>query len=272
MSDHPYRLTDDQVADLLRARTADPDLSLLDEILRSAAATPQTRPFLERPAWLSSPKVIVAIIGLLVALAASIAVGARLIAPEPDPLNRLPVARELVGAINARDADAVRSLLASDATVVLMQIQSDGERESPDSDWSVTVPDFVGAWLGAADAWGLEAEVVSCRAASASVVECEMVARWHTIQVEGLELWTFGFDGPEVVRLETARLDREPETRTLPLSHRDLQSWDAWLSETHPTEAGRLAGDQLFWNFYFRYHLSEADFVHRLIGEYLESR
>ena len=272
MSDHPYRLTDDQVAELLRARTADPDLTLLDEILRAAAATPQTRPLLERSAWLSSPKVVVAIIALLVALAASIVVGARLIAPEPDLLNRLPVARELIGAINARDADAVRSLLASDATVVLMQVQSDGDRQSPESDWSVTIDGFVGAWLAAADVWDLEAEIVSCREASASVVECEMVARWHTIQVEGLELWTFSFDGREVVRLETARLDREPETRTLRLSHRDLQSWDAWLRESHPTEAGRLEGDPLFWNFYFRYHGSQADVIDRLIEEYLESR
>lgn len=271
MSNHPYRLTDDRLADLLRARAVDPDLTLLDEILRAAAATPQTRPLLGRPGWLSSPRVVLVVLALLAALAASIAVGARLIPPDPDPLNRLPATHEVVAAINARDANAVRSLLAADATVVLVQVQSDGEDESPMSDWSLTVENFLEAWLRSVERWGLEAEIVSCEA-SVSVVECEMVARWHTLQVEGLEKWTFHFDGSEVTRLETARLDREPETRMLPLSHRDLESWDAWLAETHPAEAQWHAGDPLFWNFYFRYDGARAVALRRLIDEYLQTR
>ena len=87
MSNQPYRLSDDLIAQALRMRSAGPDPGLLDEILRAVEATPQPRPWLRlRPPLLSRRAVLIVAVALLLATAGALAIGARLLLPEPLPV------------------------------------------------------------------------------------------------------------------------------------------------------------------------------------------
>lgn len=80
MSGQRSRLNDDLIRRALMARAAEPDISLLDEILRAAASVPQAR----RSAWSAGPAVprvvlVAATLLLLAALGGAIAVGSGVI-------------------------------------------------------------------------------------------------------------------------------------------------------------------------------------------------
>jgi hypothetical protein len=87
MSNQPNRLSDDLIARALRMRSADPDPGLLGEILRAVEATPQPRPWLRLgPPLLSRRAVLIVAVALLLATAGALAIGARLLLPEPPPV------------------------------------------------------------------------------------------------------------------------------------------------------------------------------------------
>lgn len=183
--------------------------------------------------------------------------------------------QQVIDAINSRDIAALRSSFTADAIVVLPQLSSDGELRVMASDWDVSIEGFLEAWMSSAETWDLEAALGSCRylGQNSGSIQCDVTTRWHTLQVEMGELWTFDFDGTTgLTRLEMDRIDPNPANRTLPLGLDDLAAWETWLAETHPEQASTLlSGDELFWNFYFRYHFENSEAIGASINEYLAS-
>lgn len=272
MSAHP-RLSDDLITRVLRMRSGDPDLALLDDIVRTVGTTAQDRPWLPLGPWSVPRRMLLTFaMALLLAATGAIALGARLLLPDPTQLERMTVIGQVVDAITGRDAQLLSSSFAPDGSVTLLQVASDGSEET-----ALTVPvrteDLVAVWTGTVEAWDLEAELRSCRSDSESTVRCAVATRWHTLQVEIAEEWVFAFDRTRLTSLETIRLDQDPPDRRLPLRYGDLKSWESWVEATHPDQAARLlAGDRLIWPFFFRYDQSLASDIGASIQEYLESR
>jgi WD40-like Beta Propeller Repeat len=94
MTDQPRHVGDDLIAQVLRLRAAEPSAGLLDDIVRSARATPQRRGWWglgTGPGQLSRRAVqVLAVVLLLAAAAVAAAVGARLLRPEPPAPALLP--------------------------------------------------------------------------------------------------------------------------------------------------------------------------------------
>lgn len=83
MSHRPDHLTDDVITQFLRMRSADPDLGLLHDIMRTVEATPQDRPWLGlRPMPLARRTIFLVGIALLLAALAAVGVGSRLLQPD----------------------------------------------------------------------------------------------------------------------------------------------------------------------------------------------
>jgi hypothetical protein len=83
MSERPDHLTDDAIAQFLRIRSADPELGLLDDIVRTVGATPQDRPWLGlRPILLPRRTLLIVAMALLLASMGAIAIGSRLLQPD----------------------------------------------------------------------------------------------------------------------------------------------------------------------------------------------
>jgi hypothetical protein len=228
-----------------------------------------------RPAWRNALAVLtlLIVIGLLLAgMVAALVIGSW---PRPLITGELAVIGQVVDAVNSRDVAALRSSFAAGATVGLPQIRSDGLQEdaASDSDWGVSTElGFLESMMAHIAAWDMEAELRSCQPEAESTFRCDVTTRWHVMQVEIGEEWTFEIEGPEVTRLEMARVEPSPTNRTLPLGYDDLASWESWLEETHPEQAARLSGNDLIWPFYFRYHLQDAEAIGASIQEYLESQ
>jgi hypothetical protein len=278
MSDNPYRLTDDLVTQALRARSADPDLALLEDIVRTAAATPQLRrwPGLGSTS-LSRPAVLVIALALLLATAGALAVGSGLLPPDPVPAEQLTVAGQIIEAANTRDPESLRSLMAEDGVLEFPWVDARAGREGEVymSEYAMAVEKFPEAWVGNLDRWGMEAHLGSCQAVAESTITCAVTTRWHTLQIEIGEDWTFEFDGARVSRLEMLRVDPDPPNRLLPLGLVDLPTWEAWLRETHPSQADSLlpSGPDFFGWMYFRFGLDASpDEIGASIDEYLAAR
>ena len=271
-SDH---LTDDAIAQFLRIRSASPEAGLLEDVMRSVEATPQDRPWLGlRPAPLPRRTLLVVAIALLLAAMGAIAVGSRLTQPDVPPI-QLTLIDQVMDAVNGRDVAALRSAFVADGTLEFPQVGSSAGREGEVfmSPWSLDVEHFPEAWIGNLDKWGMEAELGSCRGQLESTMTCAVITRWHVLQVEIGEEWTFEFEGDRVRHLQMARVDPDPSDRVLPLGLPDLDRWAEWLRATHPTEADRLlpTGPDLFGHFYFRFGLDASpEEIGRSIREYLE--
>jgi hypothetical protein len=271
---HP--LTDERLDRLVRHALAD---RAEDVLSMAVSAGEMTERIAMRPgfgaarpwAWRNAPAgLTLLIIGLLLAgMVAALAIGSW---PRLPITGERAVIGQVVDAVNSRDVAALRSSFAAEANVVLPQIRSDGLQEDAASDFEVSTEDFLEAWMSPIDAWDMEAELRSCQAEAESTFRCDVTTRWHVMQVEIGEEWTFEFDGPRVTRLEMARVELDPPNRTLPLGYDDLASWQSWLEETHPELAARLSGNDLIWPFYFRYHHEDAEAVGASIQEYLESQ
>jgi hypothetical protein len=215
---------------------------------------------------------------VLVALLAAAALAAFVVGSWVAPLNSSQaVAGHVIEAINARDLGSMRSLLAKDGVLEFPSVDARAGREGNVylGEWEMTVENFPQAWMGTLDKWGMEAHLGSCRGVAESTISCAVVTRWHTLQMEIGEAWTFEFDGGRVTRLEMLRVDQDPPDRLLPLGLADLSAWEAWLRETHPEQADRLlpSGPDLFGHMYFRLSLdaSEAE-IGDSISEFLETR
>ncbi len=114
MADQHLRLTDDLLAQVLRARSAEPPPALLDEIVRAAEATPQARGWFRLgPMQASRRALLIAAIALLLA-ATGAAIGARLLLPDPVPLlhtNGEIVAADEQGLVSVDPATGERAVL-----------------------------------------------------------------------------------------------------------------------------------------------------------------
>lgn len=275
MSDHPFRLTDDLITQGLRARSVDPDRSLLDDIVRTVAATPQDRRWFGLvPMGLSRRALLIVAIALLLATMGAIVVGSGILPPNPVPAEQLTVAGQILEAANARDPESLRSLMAEDGVLAFPSVDGRAGRQGEVymSEFSMAVEDFPEAWVGNLDDWGMVAHLGSCQAADESTITCAVATRWHTLQIEIGEAWTFEFDGAGVRRLEMLRVDPDPTNRLLPLGLVDLSTWEAWLRETHPLQAARLlpSGPDIFGWMYFRFGLDASpDEIGASIDHYL---
>jgi hypothetical protein len=271
-------LSDEIITRFLRTRSADAELGLLDDIMRAVEATPQDRPWLRlRPMALPRRTLLVVAMALLLASLGAIAVGSRLVQPDPVLAMQENTIRHVVGAMNDRDLGALRSTFAADGALAVPSVDTRAGREGDVlmSEWSLDVANFPEVWMGDLEEWGLAAELGSCSPVSESTVNCAVVTRWHVLQLEIGEQWTFEFDGDRVTRLEMVRVDPDPPNRVLPLGFVDLARWEAWLRKTHPEQAERLLpnGPDLFGHFYFRFALDASpEEIGASIREYVASR
>jgi len=246
--------------------------------MRTVGATPQDRPrFGLGPIQLPRRTILIVAFALLLATAGAIAIGSRLLLPDPVPVEPLTVAGQIIEAVNTRDLASLRSLMAEDGVLAFPSVDARAGREGEVdmSDWEMTIENFPEAWMGGLDRWGMEAQVGSCQRLAESTITCAVATRWHTLQIEIGEAWTFEFDGRRVARLEMLRVDPDPPDRLLPLGLTDLSSWEAWLQETHPAQAARLlpSGPDLLGHMYFRFGLDASpEEIGDSIREYLESR
>lgn len=84
MSERLQQLSDDAITQFLRTRSADPEPGLLDDIVRTVVATPQERRwFGARPIHLPSRTLLIVASALLIATMGAIAVGSRVLQPDP---------------------------------------------------------------------------------------------------------------------------------------------------------------------------------------------
>ncbi len=276
MSNRPDRLTDDVITHFLRTRAADAEPGLLSGIMHAVGVTPQDRSWLRlRPMALPRQALLVVALALLLASLGAIAIGSRLVQPDPLPALQEIMISQVIDAVNGRDVGLLRSSFAADGVLEFPSVDSTSGREGRVymSDWSLDVEGFAEAWMEPLAAWGLAAEVGSCRPQSESTVTCAVVTRWHVLQLEIGERWTFEFDGDRVTRLEMVRVDADPPNRVLPLGLVDLERWEAWLRGTHPEQADRLLpnGPDIFGWFYFRFAASPVE-IGASIREYVASQ
>ena len=84
MTDRTHDLTDEAIARFLRARSADPDIGLVDEIVRTAEGTPQVRPWFGLgPIFLPRRTLLIIVSALLLATMGAIGIGSRLLQADP---------------------------------------------------------------------------------------------------------------------------------------------------------------------------------------------
>lgn len=134
MSSSPDRLTDDAIARFLQTRSADPDLSLLDDIVRTAGATPQDRPWLGLPQVLRPRRTLLLItVALLLATAGAIGIGSLLRPDLPVTLPTTPDTWERVLIETPRDTGSVTSIAASPQGLlaVVQGADRDGAGDGP---------------------------------------------------------------------------------------------------------------------------------------------
>ena len=274
MSHRPDQLTDDAITRFLRTHSADAEPGLLDEIMLAVEATPQDRRWLGlRPILLPRRTLLVVAIALLLATMGAIAIGSRLLQPDPT-VERMTVIRDVIAAVNNRDVRPLRAAFAADGIIDYPAIDARAGREGdliPTNDF---LHEDAEIWMARVDEWGLEAMPGSCRAQSGSTITCAVVTGWHVLQLEIGEEWTFEFAGDRVTRLQMIRVDPDPANRVLPLGLVDLKRWEAWLRETHAEQADRLlpTGPDPFGHWYFRFGLgARPDEIEASIREYVAS-
>ena len=207
---------------------------------------PSTRPAL---GWL-----VMALLLAIALLGAIAGVGALLRGPSPMPAELMTVIRQQADAINARDAEVFADSFAPDAVFDPGGVFAENRSLFPRSE-RVAESARVRAWMAIQEAWGLEAEVISCyeiiRAEArrfadgpgpALHVECEVGTRWHTLSLEVRQTWQYEFhDGLLLAWSHGTHgfSDLNPRSRDLPLGYDGLESWEAWLQENDPASAAR---------------------------------
>lgn len=256
------RLSDEAIARFLQARSSDADAGLLDDIVRTVGVTRQDRPWLGlTPQLLPTRTILIAAIALLLAAMGAIGVGSQLLQPDPvraERFERVPAAqvaviRDHVDALNLSDAAAFTETFAPDGV-----FQPGGDFRASSSLFGNSLPvadaSLVEAWMAINDAWGFEAEVVSCTGDAAApivygygegrgepmVVTCEVATRWHALSTEITQTWAYELHGSDIGHWGYSLLDLDPRERALPLGYDGLMAWERWLAETDPETAARL--------------------------------
>jgi hypothetical protein len=168
-------------------------------------------------------------------------------AQEKVPAWRIEIIREVVDAINGRDADGFIEAFSPQGS---FNPRGDFHPALMDNFLSVEDEGRVGAWMTIVDAWGLETELKICdakdrvpggwgRFAGEQTIECEVATRWHTLSIEVVERWTFQFAQNGLLDLTHRLVDLEPDDRTLQFGYDLIEEWEAWLEATHPLAAKR---------------------------------
>jgi hypothetical protein len=174
------------------------------------------------------------------------------------PFEQMATIRQLVDAINARDAEAF-----IDAFTTGGYFNPHGDFGESSSLFGQHQPvsqvSLVEAWMAIIDAWGLEADLQACSllteadeigglrgnwgwprsGPSASLVLCDVAARWHTLSLELTEGWVYEFKGTQLDNWGFVLRDLNPNERTLPLGYDGLEAWEAWLEANDPLSADR---------------------------------
>jgi hypothetical protein len=226
------------------------------EIAREAVAVNGRRWRLGRLEWPSTrPALGWLIMALLLAIAllgAVAGVGGLLREPDPVPVERMTVIRQLVLAINVRDTDAFIDAFIPEAT-----FQPGGDFRDTSSLFGNSLPladaSLVEAWMAINDAWDFEAEIIACNQdpeaairygygegqGDPMVVTCEVATRWHSLSMEITERWNYEFHGSGLGHWGFDLLDLNPRERALPLGYDGLEAWEAWLQKNDPASAAR---------------------------------
>jgi hypothetical protein len=253
MSDLEQRLTDHLRR---RAAAATPrfDLDAVERGVRVVELRQLDRPR-RRPRILA----VVGIAAALVLLAIAVVAGSSrrdesttVSQPDDVPAAQMTVIREIIDAINARDADA---FIETFAPVGGFNPRGDFAESSSLFGHDLPVVDdaLVRAWMSLVDAWGLEADLIACgpdespaggyRDDVDAFVRCEVTTRWHTLSMETTEGWGFELRGSELVWWNSfgqpELLDLNPSERDLPLGYDALEAWEAWLQANHAEDAAR---------------------------------
>lgn len=116
MSSLSDRFSDEVITQFLRTRSADPEPSMPDDIVRTVGATPQDRPWLGLGALpLPRATLLIVAVGLLLAVAGAIGVGSLLLRPDVlvTPLPTTPHAWERVLIETPQGNGSVASVVAS---------------------------------------------------------------------------------------------------------------------------------------------------------------
>jgi hypothetical protein len=163
------------------------------------------------------------------------------------PAAQEAVIGRLVDAVNSRDADAFIDVFAPDGA-----FDPRGDFAASSSLFGRTQPvaqdAVVDAWMSIVDAWGLEADLTSCRTREPDgrysdradgFLACEVRTRWHTLSTEIAEEWRFELSGDELTWWTYRLVDLDPRPRRLPLGYDGLEAWEVWLERTDPDAAAR---------------------------------
>jgi len=207
---------------------------------RTAIRWPSRSPVIR---WLVIALLAIALCGAVAAF------GALLQSPKPVPLEQLAVIRAQVAAINGRDTNAFVASFAPDGIFFPSGIFEDNRSLFPLHE-SVAETARVAAWMSIQEAWGFEADILSCREISpdeairytdgpALYIKCDVATRWRTLSLEIRQAWQYEFHGGQLLAWDFELGDLDPSARGLPLGYPGLDAWEAWLRETDPTSAAR---------------------------------
>jgi hypothetical protein len=179
------------------------------------------------------------------------------------PFEQMATIRQLVDAINARDAEPF-----IDAFTTGGYFNPHGDFRESSSVFGEHQPvsqvPLVEAWMAIIDTWGLEADLRACSllteagetggletgglggtwgwprsGAGASLVLCDVATRWHKLSLELTEGWVYEFRGTQLDNWGFVLLDLNPGARTLPLGYDGLEAWESWLVANDPLSADR---------------------------------
>jgi hypothetical protein len=174
------------------------------------------------------------------------------------PVEQMATIRQLVDAINARDAEAFIDAFTNEG-----YFNPHGDFRESSSLFGQQQPvgqiPLVQAWMAIIHAWGLEADLLACSILTeadeidglrgnwgwprsgpdASLVRCDVATRWHSLSLELTEGWVYEFRGTQLDNWGFVLLDLSPAERTLPLGYDGLEAWEAWLEANDPLSADR---------------------------------
>lgn len=173
------------------------------------------------------------------------------------PAEQIAVVARQVAALNGRDVAAFVEVFAANGAFnprgTFMDSSVKFSHVLPISDLHLLEP-----FMAINDAWGFEAEVMTCDvvretevtgrySASADLfARCAVKSRWSTLSLEIGEWWVYEFRGAEIVWWSQTLRDAAPADRGLPLGLGALLHWEAWLHATDPDAAARLLNPRVY--------------------------
>ena len=167
----------------------------------------------------------------------------------------------LLDAVNDRDVGEFVGVFSAEG-----EFDPRGDFEATSSLYGNSQPvaeeHLVAAWMAIVDAWGLEAELRSCRLASEgeawqgavamprsggdSLVICDVATHWATLSMEVVEEWAIEFEADDILFWAYTLSDLDPAQRSLPLGYEGVSEWEAWLEANDPEAAARYLNPRIW--------------------------